>query len=158
VKIALSPYAAKLPENRCNPKDYPYFPELVAMLNADGHEVVQIGVTGESRIEGVGQFIQNWPLDKLVEVVRECDTWCSVDSFLPHFCWLHHLKPGVVIWGQSDPTIWGHPQNVNLIKSHAYLRQWQFAPWWDAEYREDVFVGPEAVRDAIYGLLHLKAA
>ena len=156
MKFAIAPFAAKLPTGERNPKDFPYFAELVQMLNTDGHEIVQIGTRGESRIEGVSQFIQGFPLDKLVDVIRGCDSFVSVDSFLPHLCWLHRLPPGVVIWGQSDPRVWGHPQNANLTKGK--LRQFQFAPWYEATYDESVFVSPQEVRDALYQLVQFTPA
>lgn len=156
MKIALAPYAAQLPNGARNPKNYPWFKDVIDLLRVDGHEVVQIGTAGESRIDGVSQFIQGFPLDKLVDVVRGCDSFISVDSFLPHFCWLHRLSPGVVIWGQSDPRVWGHPQNANLTKGK--LRQFQFAPWYEAVYDPDVFVSPQEVRDALYGLVQFTPA
>lgn len=156
MKFVLAPFAAKLPTGNRNPKDYPYFDKVIALLNADGHDVIQIGVKGENRIDGVGQFIQDWPLDKLVNVIRDCDSWISVDSFLPHFCWRYQLQPGVVIWGQSDSTIWGHPKNINL--AGRYRRQFQYAPWYDAVYDESVFVSPEKVRDALYKLIRFTPA
>ena len=158
MKIALAPYAAKLPTGSRNPKDYPYFAEVVALLNANEHEVIQLGVKGENRIEGVSQFIQSWPLGKLVEVVQDCDSWVSVDTWLPHFCWLHRLRPGVVIWGQSDSRIWGHPENVNLTKSPVYLRQYQFAPWYEAVFNPEAFVEPEEVVRAVDELVLSKVA
>jgi ADP-heptose:LPS heptosyltransferase len=158
MKILIAPFAARLPEDRPNAKNFPHWQELVALLNADNHEVVQIGLAHEPRVEGVAQFIQGWPLDKLIELIRECDCWVSVDSFLPHLCATERLPAGVVIWAQSDPRIWGYPHNVNLLKSRDYLRQWQYAPWYEAECREEAFIGAEVVRDAIYGRLTRTAA
>lgn len=158
MKIAIAPFAAKLPEGKPNPKNFPYWPEVVGRLNAQGHEVIQLGVAGEDRIEGVGQFIQGFPLAKLEQVIRDCDTWIAVDSWLPHFCATMRLQSGVVIWAQSNPHIWGYPHNTNLLKSEAYLRRFQYAPWWDAEYNESAFVSAEEVVEAVLERLHTKAA
>lgn len=157
-RILLAPYAAKLPTGKRNPKDYPWFAEVVATLNTQGHEVIQIGVKGEQRVEGVGQFVQGWPLDKLEELIRTCDCFLSVDSFLPHLCWAKRLLTGVVIWGKSSPSIWGHAENVNLIKDRSLLRRWQYAPWFDEEFDESVFVSPETVVEAVNGQLCAAAA
>lgn len=153
MKILLAPYAAKLPDGKLNPKNYHRWIEVVALLNAQGHEVIQIGKGDEPRIEGVGQFIVNWPLDKLRKLIEDCDVWLSVDSFLPHFCATERLKPGVVVWGQSDARIWGYQHNTNLLKSPAFLRQYQYAPWYETEFNPDAFVEPEEVVRAVNELL-----
>ncbi len=123
------------------------------MLNANGDYVVQIGIKGEERIEGVAQFIQDFPLDKLISVINDCDRWCAVDSFLPHFCATMRLKSGVVIWSRSSPRVWGYPHNINLLKDKSYLREYQYAHWWDCEYDENAFVEPDVVMDALHGRL-----
>lgn len=151
MKVLISPYSAKLPTGNNNPKNWPYFAQLVAALNEQGHTVVQIGATGEERIDGVGMFIQGWPLDRLKEL--EWDTFVSVDNFWPHYCYTEKLKGGVVVFGQSDPEIFGHPQNVNLLLSREHLRPYQFSHWFDVPYREEVFVGPEVVLEALHGRL-----
>jgi hypothetical protein len=72
----------------------------------------------------------------------------SCDSFFQHFCW-DLGKPGVVVFGQSDPNIFGHPENINLLKDRSYLRDKQFWIWEQAEYKEDAFVNPEVVLEAL---------
>lgn len=151
MKILISPHAARLPTGIRNAKDYPYWQELVALLNAEGHEVVQIGLKHETRIEGVGQFVTDLPHDLLVNLIRDCNTWISVDSFLPHFCATMRLQSGIVIWGQSNPKIWGYPTNTNLLKDKRFLRQFQYAPWYDVPYIEEAFVSPETVMEALNG-------
>ena len=121
------------------------------MLKAQGHEVIQIGVLGEDRVEGVDQFIQGWPLRKLREL--EWDSYVSVDNFWPHYCHMERLKGGIVIFGMSDPQVFGYPQNINLLKSRAYLRPFQFSHWFDVSYNPDAFVTPETVMDALHGRL-----
>lgn len=151
MNIAIAPHAAKLPTGIRNAKDYPWWRELVAALNAEGHVVTQLGVKGEDRIDGVGRYVQGFPLDKLVDVIRECDTWISVDSWLPHFCATMRLQPGIVIWGQSNPKVWGYPTNINLLKSPEYLRPYQYAPWFDIQHTDDCFVEPDVVLEALHG-------
>lgn len=153
MKVCIAPYAARMPNDLPNPKNPPWWAELVAMLNAEGHEVIQLGVKGEPRIDGVGQCIQNFPLDKLINVIRDCDMWISVDSWLPHFCATMRLQSGIVIWAQSNPKIWGYKHNVNLLRDKAYLREYQYAHWWDCPYNADAFVTPATVMDALHGRL-----
>lgn len=158
MKILIAPFAAKLPTGHVNAKNFHRWPEVVAMLNAQGHEVIQIAKGDEPRIEGVGQFITNWPLQKLRDLINFCDVWISVDSFLPHFCATDRLKGGVVIWSQSNPKIWGYPHNTNLLKSKEYLREYQYAPWFDVPFNPDAFVSPEEVVKAVNERLLAKAA
>lgn len=153
MKIVLAPYAARLHNNSRNPKNFPHWAEVVHALNNLGYEVIQIGVAGEERVAGVSQFIINWPLRKLRQVLEDADCFMSVDSFLPHFVWAEKLnKRGVVVWGQSDPLIWGHPTNVNLLLSRDHLRPLQFQDWPSATYNADVFVTPEEVVSAAVDL------
>lgn len=158
MRIVIAPYAAKLPENKPNPKNFPYWSQLVELLNKEGCVVAQLGTKGEERIEGVGEFLQGFPYDKIEQVIRDADTWISVDSWLPHFCAAMRLKPGIVIWSRSNPKIWGYPHNVNLLKDKKYLREYQYAHWWDCEYLEEAFVEPQVVMDALHGRLAASAS
>jgi hypothetical protein len=156
MNIAVAPYAAKLPNDNRNAKNWPFFKELFAMMPED--QFIQLGTKGEQRIEGSSQFIQGFPLEKLEQVVKDCDVWLSVDTWLPHFCATLRLQSGVVIWAQSNPKIWGYPHNVNLLKSKEYLRPFQYAPWFDIPYNEEAFVSPEVVRDALHERLSKTAS
>ena len=137
--IIISPWAQKLRNGKNNPKNYPYWKELVSLIN---EPIVQIGVTGEEQLVEDCRF--NLSLDELKGLVNECRTWIGVDSFFQHFCW-DLGKPGIVIWGQSDPLIFGHPENINVLKDRKYLREKQFFLWEQAEYRADAFVSPEEI-------------
>ncbi len=155
MRIVLAPYSTRLSTGKQNPKNPPdgFWQQVVSQLNAVGHEVIQIGVPGEERIDGVSQFIINWPLKKLRDVILNADTWLTVDSFLPHFVWAEKLnKRGVVVWSQSDPLIWGHLENINLLKGREYLRELQYQSWPEAVYNADAFVSPEVVVDAVNSL------
>jgi ADP-heptose:LPS heptosyltransferase len=140
--IIISPYAQKLRNGKINPKNYPYWSELVEELFKNGYDIVQVGVEGEEPL--VPDFRKNLPLTELAELVNQCDTWISVDSFFQHFCW-DLKKPGIVIWSQSNPLIFGHPENTNLLKDKKYLRKEQFWLWEQCEYNKDAFVEPNTV-------------
>lgn len=150
--ILISPYAARLYNGRPSPKNYPHWPKLVALLNNDGYEVVQIGVSTEDRIDGVAQFVTNWPFVKLKELANDCQTWIAVDNFWQHFCHCERLKSGIVLWGQSDPKLFGYPQNINLLRGRDYLRQNQYQSWMEAADRPDAFVYAENVMPHVYKL------
>lgn len=137
--IIIAPYAQKLRSGKQNPKDYPYWKELIQLIN---EPIVQIGVDGEEQL--VEDFRKNLSLEDLSGLVKECRTWIAVDSFFQHFAW-DLGKYGIVLWGQSDPVIFGHPDNTNLLKDRRYLRQNQFLLWDMAEYNTECFVQPEDV-------------
>ena len=72
-----------------------------------------------------------------------------MDSFFQHLGWLVG-KQGIVLWSVSDPNIFGHTENINLLKDKVYLAQNQFL-WWDyVEHNPDAFVAPQEV------ILHLQ--
>ena len=77
-------------------------------------------------------------------MLKECKTWIGVDSFFQHLAWSKNKK-GIVLWSVSDPLIFGHPENINLLKNRYYLTKNQFL-WWDfTEYNKEAFVLPEEV-------------
>ena len=137
--IIISPYAKPLPNGGVNPKNYPYWQDLLKLID---EPVVQVGV--DSELQLTQDFRKNLSLQELAELVRECRTWISCDSFFQHFCW-DLGKPGVVIWGQSDPNIFGHPENINLLKDRKYLAPNQFLWWEQTEHNPDRFVGVDEV-------------
>jgi len=137
--ILISPYAKPLINGKNNPKNYPYWKELIAQID---ERIIQVGVEGEEQL--VPEFVKNLPIVRLKELIAECRTWIGCDSFFQHLAW-DCGKPGVVLWSVSDPLIYGHPENINLLKDRSYLAPNQFL-WWDfTEHNPDAFVKPEEV-------------
>jgi len=126
---------------RENPKNYPYWSELIRLID---EPIIQIGVEGETRL--VRDFRTNLPLNELRELLKQCRTWIGVDSFFQHLAWLEGKK-GIVLWSVSDPLIFGHLGNVNLLKSRSYLSEKQFLWWEDQKYEKDAFIDPHVVVD-----------
>jgi len=144
--IVIAPYAQKLRNGKRNTKNYPYWKELIALID---EPIVQVGVTGEEQL--VDDFRKNLSMDELAAVIRECRTWISCDSFMQHFGW-DLGKKGIVLWGPSDPLIFGHPENINLLKDRSYLVKDQFVWWEDTEHQDERFVEPEEI---MWNLSHL---
>ena len=137
--IIIAPYAQKLRNGKLNPKNYPYWKELIALID---EPVIQVGVEGEEQL--VPDFRKNLPIQELRILIKECRTWISCDSFLQHLGWDENKK-GIVLWGPSDPLIFGHPENTNLLKDRSCLVENQFM-WWEAtEHRNDRFVKPKEI-------------
>lgn len=137
--IIIHPYAQKLRNGKRNPKDYPYWKELLAFIK---EPVIQIGVEGEEQL--TDDFRKNLPLAELKVLLKECRTWIAVDSFFQHLAWLEGKK-GIVLWSVSNPDIFGHPENTNLLKDKVYLAQNQFLWWEFTEHDSSKFVLPEEV-------------
>jgi ADP-heptose:LPS heptosyltransferase len=146
--IIISPYSQKLRNGKTpNPKDYPYWKEVIHQLHDLKYNTIQIGVQGEAPL-GCHQFHQNLSLDQLKITLDTAVTWASVDNFFHHFAALHK-KPGVAIFGKSDPTIFGHSQNINLLKDRVFLRAQQFDIWETEEFNKDAFVLPPVVVQSV---------
>jgi len=137
--IIISPYAKPLINGKRNPKNYPYWKELIELID---EPIIQVGVEGEEQL--VPEFCKNLPIVRLKELIAECRIWIGVDSFFQHLAW-DCGKPGIVLWSVSNPLIFGHPENTNLLKSEKYLAQNQFL-WWNlTAYNAEAFVKPEEV-------------
>lgn len=150
--ILIAPFAKKLLSGKRNPKDYPFWETLIPHLPGS---VIQVGVEGEQQL--VPDFRKNLPIQSLRQLVRQCTTWISCDSFMQHLGW-DEGKTGIVLWSVSDPQIFGHPENINLLKDRTNLAQNQFLWWEGYEYDPNKFVAPEAVLEALERLLHLDKA
>jgi ADP-heptose:LPS heptosyltransferase len=137
--IIISPYSKKLLSGKQNPKNYPYWAEIISQIN---EPIVQVGIEGEEQL--VPDFRKNLSLTELRKLIQQCRTWISCDSFLQHLGW-DEGKPGIVLWGPSDPLIFGHPENINLLADRAHLVPNQFL-WWEAtEHKNERFVKPKEV-------------
>lgn len=145
MKILIAPYSQKLRNGKRNPKEYPYWPELVALLK--NHTITQIGVEGEQGL--VPDFRKGLPYKEIKALINECHIWISVDSFLPHLAQFTN-KSGVVLWGPSDPLIYGYPNNNNILKDRACLRPDQFNIWEALEYDPNKFVKAYEVINLIF--------
>lgn len=137
--IILSPFAKKMRNGELHPKDYPFWNEIVSKIK---EPIIQIGIEGEQQL--VSDFRKNLSLTELEKLVHECKTWLGVDSFFQHFAW-DLKKPGIVLFGQSDPNIFGHHENINLLKDRKYLRENQFWWWEQCTARDDCWVSPNEV-------------
>ena len=142
--IIISPYSKALLSKKQNPKNYPYWKELIAMID---EPIIQVGIEGEEQL--VPDFRKNLPIIELRKLIQECRTWISCDSFFQHLG-LDEGKKGIVLWGVSDPLIYGHPENTNLLADRKYLAENQFLWWEFVEHQNERFVKPQIV------LEHLK--
>lgn len=139
----LSPYSRAMRNGKRNPKNYPYFKELIKLLKDKGYHTIQVGIHSEEPI-GADEFKENCSFAQLEQMCKKCDIFISVDNFFQHLA-AHVGKSGIVLFGQSDPEIFGHKIHKNMLKDRKYLRANQFATWEECEYNEDAFVKPEEI-------------
>ena len=156
-KILISPYSRRLRKfnptdpDKVNPKNYPYWKEVVSKLKEKGYYVIQIGTSGEELIDA-NETRFNLKLNDLKELLLSSDCWASVDNFFNHFA-TYYKKRGVVVFGLSDPNIFGYPENINLLKDRKLLRKHQFELWEQVDFDKNVFVDPEVVVSSIERLV-----
>lgn len=86
-----------------HPKLYPFWDELVELFKADGHYITEIPIL---------------PLPALQRFISTSDIVICSDSFIQHFCW-YIGKRAFVLWGISDPELFGHKEHVNILKDRA---------------------------------------
>lgn len=145
--ILVSPWARNTTEGRPSPKNYPHWKAVVDGLSKIGHELIQVSCSGEPDVPGVARRMNNLPLKQIAELLKTCKTWLAPDNFLPHMAWTIG-QPGVVIFGPSSPDIFGHPENINLLKDRRFLRARQFGLWSQENPNPEAFVAPEIVISA----------
>lgn len=148
--VIISPFSRPLRNGQRNPKNYPYWAEVIKLLRENCVHVIQVGMDGEDDLRA-DEYKKNLPMKELYKLVQDSDGWISVDNFFHHMCaWLK--KRGVAVWGRSDPAIFGHGLNINLLKSRECLREKQWETWEQDVYRDDVWVSPDTVCLAVFSL------
>jgi len=119
------------------PKSYPYWEELLVLLK-------------DHKIKEVKGMLQE---KYIIELINWCDVWISIDSFIQHLVKYHKLKKGIVLWGKSNPEIFGYGDNINLLKGPVNFRTDQFGKWSEVKHREEDFVLPEVILKEITNML-----
>lgn len=155
MKILISPYSKTMRNGKQNPKNYPYWEEVVRLLQERGHEVTQLKYSDEPEVPKCA-FVAIYTSLKVVEMIVDAhDTFIAIDNFLPHLA--HYRKKyGIVLWGKSDPALFGYPENINLLKDPKFLRNHQFETWEAEVFDPNVFVDPQIVVEAVEKIEGLK--
>jgi hypothetical protein len=146
-KIIISPFSRNLRSGKANAKNYPHWNQLIFLLKALDIHVIQIGIYGEQQLIADEQRFNLNPKE-LEILLQECDFWISVDNFFQHFAH-YHKKPGIVIWGPSNPHIFGYGENFNILKAWDVLRPNQFDIWESAEHKPEIFPSADDIFYAI---------
>jgi hypothetical protein len=147
--VLISPYSNRLRSGAENPKNYPskLWGQIGQWLKIKKIIIHQVGIKGEKKL---GDWVHTHHVDlklpQLAELAGDCDIWLSIDNFFPHF--IHNLpnpKPGIVLFSQSDPLLYGYPENNNLLKSRRFLRVNQNGIWEQTVYDSAAYVDPAIV-------------
>ncbi len=147
MKLLFAPFAARGPSlgGKPSPKDYPNPKELCELLEKD-HEVIQLG--GNDDVQVAKDVRRNLPHEQVCELIKWSDTGVCVDSYLQHAFWSEG-KRAVVLFSISDPLIFGHPENLNLLKDRSSLRPNQYDLYYTSDYKPEAFVTPQEVVKAL---------
>jgi hypothetical protein len=112
-------------------KNYLYWVPFLEKLKESGgrkRKFIQFSLSGEPMLcPGlIDNVYYDLSLPELRSYIAECHYWISVDNFFQHLA-NEVGKPGVVIFTKSKPSLFGHPQNLNLYLGKA--RKFQFDLW-----------------------------
>ena len=145
--IIISPFSRKLRNDKRNPKNFPYWDEVTEVIRKKKPDVmtIQVGIPVEENI-GADERKDDLGFEELADLVRQSHLWMSVDSFFQHFCNAYKLRRGIVIFGPSDPLLFGYSHNINLIKDRSCMRPDQWNIWEALDYKKSVF---PSVKDVI---------
>jgi ADP-heptose:LPS heptosyltransferase len=86
---------------------------LIKQLKGDGFFVIQTGRLREEYIRNSYSLLGLTSPGELIGIIRRVDMVITIDSFAMHAA---HLAgtPAVVLWGPTDPEIYGHPGQYHL--------------------------------------------
>lgn len=147
-KIGFSLFSKKTHEtHRDSPKTYPpdYSKELIELFKKNNIQTIQIGIKEEPSI-GADIRYDKLSIPELLKLYKELDCIICCDNFTHHFCHFYGIKC-IVIFSQSNPSIFGYKDNFNLLKDPKYLRpnRQQFEFWESAKTINEAFVEPQVV-------------
>ncbi len=87
--------------------------ELVSRF--DDYTFIQLGVQGEPHVMGSINMLGKTTVRQAVALVKYAKLFVGVDSFLNHAT-NATATPGVVLFGNSTPVIWGYKSNTNIYR------------------------------------------
>ncbi len=148
--LLYAPFAARAPSlgGKPSPKDYPWPQELAAKLQ-ENHEVIQVAGNDDPQV--VSDVRRNLTFDEVGKLIGQSDGGICVDSYLQHHFWFVGRR-AIVLFGISDPVIFGHPEHLNLLRDRSFLRPQQYDLYYVNQYAPEAFVKPEEVIEAVMNL------
>ena len=120
--MILTQFESNKLETQTNPKNYPFVDEFLKFLD---DKVINID----------GQILS---IAELTLLVDSADHIICIDSFLHHLAWLRNCR-AIVLWGLSDPLIFGHDMHLNILKDRKHLRVQQYDIWEKTNYNQTAY-------------------
>lgn len=148
-QVVIAPYSRELRNGMPNPKNFPHFEKLTGYLRAKGLYIIQVGDVNDVPLSNVDEYRLGEAFEETEKLLADSLFFVCVDNFLHHMGY-YIGRRGVVLWGQSDPNLFGYAYHLNILKSRNFLRPNQFDTWENATYNVNVFPTAEEVRDAIF--------
>jgi hypothetical protein len=134
-------------------KAYPWWDNLTAQLNEAFPDIklYSIGIKGDEPISGC-IAMWNKSLKDIFNFTKDAVTFITIDSFLQHLM-APMKKQGIVLWGLSDPKLFGYKWNKNLFINENYFRPNQWDIWPGEKWIEGCWVAPSDVVKAVGDIL-----
>ena len=76
---------------------------------------IQLGLPNEEKVEGAIDMRGKTSVRESVGLIKHALGFVGVVSFFAHVTNAFN-KPGVVFYGPSSKSVWGHPNNINISK------------------------------------------
>jgi ADP-heptose:LPS heptosyltransferase len=86
---------------------------LVSEIQKKGIEVYQVGGQGDKGVPGCNRYFLGQDYRFSVALLEQSKGLISVDNFMQHAAFAIG-KPAVILFGATDPSIFGHETNVNI--------------------------------------------
>ena len=77
---------------------------------------IQVGLEDEEPLDNCVNFLGKTTVREVAALVKHAGLFVGVESFVAHTTNAFDV-PGVVLFGDSSPSIWGHKNNINLYKN-----------------------------------------
>jgi ADP-heptose:LPS heptosyltransferase len=88
--------------------------ELVRQM--PGYTFIQVGLDQDEKVEGAVDLRGKTNFREAMALIKYAKSFAGVNSAFSHVTNAFDI-PGVVLFGASNPLIWGHPNNINIYKS-----------------------------------------
>ena len=104
------------PTSQCS-KNQEWITERWAHLinNFPDFTFIQLGLESEELIQGAFDYRGVGSLREQLSILSNSNFYIGVESFWAHACSALNV-PGIILFGDSNPEIWGHENNINIYK------------------------------------------
>src|SRR3989338_4160 len=96
--------------------------DLVQLLRKEGLFVLQLGKHQDTHIKGAYSLLGVTSPAQAIGLACRCSAIVTVDNFFVHVAHLVGV-PAVVVWGPTDPHVYGYPEQIHLKGSREYCQE-----------------------------------